>query len=149
MVNMSCSTGCFLLHCCSKLSTGLVLFHSFTCLPCCNETGSCLQGVDPSPQRLLGQALEGGALHAAVQLGETEQSATDGGVPHGLVVHWCVRRALGWAGLAAGSLTLTFTGTCFKDRVIVSVCQVGSCLSLEEEGREGKRRRRVEREKGK
>ena len=53
---------------------------------------------------------------------------------------------LGWAGLAAGRLALTFTSTCFKDRVTVSVNQVGGGLSLEgegrrEEGEEGEGRR--------
>ena len=53
------------------------------------------------------------------------------------MVHWCVCRALGWAGLATDTLALTFTGTCFKDRVSVNLSQVGSGLSLEEEGWRG------------
>ena len=53
------------------------------------------------------------------------------------MIHWCVCRALGWAGLTTDTLALTFTGTCFKDRVSVSLSQVGSGLSLEEEGWRG------------
>ena len=55
---------------------------------------------------------------------------------------------LGWAGLAAGRLTLTFTSTCFKDRVTVGVNQVGGCLSLEGEGRRGEEGGGEEGEKG-
>ena len=67
------------------------------------------------------------------------------------MIHWCVCRALGWAGLATDTLALTFTGTCFKDRVSVSLSQVGSGLSLEEgwrggvEGKRGEGERREER----